>query len=169
MATATTTKLFKIVGWTVVGALALGAAGAAALAIWARSVGVPPDLGVIDGRLKACPDSPNCVSTQAEPLDGARYLPPVPMGQPASIAQERVRQILDAEPRAEVLRDEPGYLHAVFRSPIMGFPDDVEIYFDEPAGLIHFRSASRLGRSDLGVNYARMERLSLRFAEAVAR
>jgi uncharacterized protein (DUF1499 family) len=162
-------KLIKIVGWTAAGALALGAAGAAALFIWARSAAVPPGLGVSDGRLQACPDSPNCVSTQAEPLDGARYLPPVPMGQPAIIAQERVRQILDAEPRAEVLSDQPGYLHAVFRSPTIGFPDDVEIYFDEPAGLIHFRSASRLGHSDVGVNRARMERLSLRFAEAVAR
>ena len=74
-------------------------------------------------------------------------------------AQQRVREVLAAQPRVELIHDEPGYLHAVFRSPTMGFPDDVEFLFDEAAGLIHFRSASRLGRGDLGVNRARIEEI----------
>jgi uncharacterized protein (DUF1499 family) len=44
----------------------------------------------------------------------------------------------------------------------MRFVDDVEIFFDEKAGLLHVRSASRLGRRDFGVNRARVEALRAR-------
>lgn len=153
-------RLVKILGLAAAGGAALVAAGAATLAVQARTVGVPPGLGVRDGRLALCPPFPNCVSTQAEPGDSLHSMPPVPLSAPADEAQQRLRDLLAGEQRVELLRDEPGYLHAVFRSATMAFPDDVEFYFDEAAGLIHFRSASRLGKGDLGVNRARMERLS---------
>jgi uncharacterized protein (DUF1499 family) len=41
----------------------------------------------------------------------------------------------------------------------MRYVDDVELYYDEPAGLVHVRSASRLGRRDFGVNRKRVEEL----------
>jgi uncharacterized protein (DUF1499 family) len=53
-----------------------------------------------------------------------------------------------------------------FRTPVIGFIDDVEFRFDDRAGMIHFRSASRLGRSDLGVNRKRMETLRARYRAA---
>ena len=43
------------------------------------------------------------------------------------------------------------------RSRIFRFADDVDFRFDDEARLIHFRSASRLGRKDFGVNRERME------------
>ncbi|HMQ31753.1 MAG TPA: DUF1499 domain-containing protein [Chloroflexaceae bacterium] len=160
--------VLKILGWAAAGAAVLAAAGAATLAVQARTVGVPPGLGVADGRLAPCPDSPNCVSSQADPGDRVHYMPPVPLGAPAAEAQASLRELLAAQPRVELLRDEPGYLHAVFRSATFGFPDDVEFYLDEAAGLIHFRSAARLGQGDMGVNRARMERLSAELAAALA-
>ncbi len=42
-----------------------------------------------------------------------------------------------------------------FKSQLMGYVDDVEFYFDGKA--IQVRSASRLGKSDLGVNRKRIE------------
>lgn len=162
-------KLLRILGWATAGFAALVAAGVAALAVQARIVGVPPGLGVIDGRLATCPASPNCVSTQADPIDRTHYISPLPLSTPAAEAQPRVREVLLAQPRVELLRDEPGYLHAVFRSATMGFPDDVELYLDEKAGLIHFRSAARLGYGDMGVNRARMEQISAELMAALAR
>jgi uncharacterized protein (DUF1499 family) len=44
----------------------------------------------------------------------------------------------------------------------MRYVDDVEFTFDEKAGLLHVRSASRLGRRDFGVNRARVEALRAR-------
>jgi uncharacterized protein (DUF1499 family) len=52
-----------------------------------------------------------------------------------------------------------GYLHATFTTPLLKFTDDLELWLDAPGGVLQVRSASRLGRSDLGVNRARVERL----------
>lgn len=159
----------RLVRWMGVGMLALSAASAALLAIFARTVGVPPGLGVNDGRLAPCPASPNCVSSQTVPADREHFLPPWRLTSPLPEAQTRLRAILAAQPRTTILREEPGYLHAVVRSALFGFPDDIEFYLDSDAGLIHFRSAARLGQGDLGVNRARVEALSAAFRSASAR
>lgn len=153
-------QIVKILGWGAAGLAALVAASVASLAVQARTVGVPPGLGVSGGRLAPCPSSPNCVSTQADPADSIHAMPALPLTLPVAEAQARLREVLAAQPRVEVLRDEPGYIHSVFRSATMNFPDDVEFYLDEAAGLIHFRSASRLGYGDMGANRARMEQIS---------
>ncbi|MGH7970152.1 MAG: DUF1499 domain-containing protein, partial [Limisphaerales bacterium] len=55
------------------------------------------------------------------------------------------------------------YLHAEFRSPLMGFVDDVEFVLAPEQKLIHVRSAARLGYSDFGVNRKRAEFLRAQF------
>ena len=49
------------------------------------------------------------------------------------------------------------YVYAEARSRVFGFVDDVEFRFDDSAKKIDFRSASRVGRRDFGVNRSRME------------
>jgi uncharacterized protein (DUF1499 family) len=49
---------------------------------------------------------------------------------------------------------------------LMRFVDDAEFYLDEKAGVIHVRSASRLGSSDFGVNRARIESIRAKLAQA---
>jgi uncharacterized protein (DUF1499 family) len=63
---------------------------------------------------------------------------------------------------------ENGYLAATFQSPLFRFVDDVELRLDRPSGVIHIRSASRVGRSDLGKNRERVEAIRRRFNEIVA-
>ena len=53
------------------------------------------------------------------------------------------------------------YFAATFTSTIFGFVDNLEIRIDTNKNVIHIRSASRVGRSDLGVNKKRIERLKL--------
>ena len=60
---------------------------------------------------------------------------------------------------------EDNYLHFEFRSAFFGFVDDVEFLIDPEDHIIHFRSASRAGYSDLGVNRRRMEQLRKAFGE----
>lgn len=151
-----TACLFKIVFFGVLGLVLLVSLGGWVLA---RTAAPPSGLGVRDGKLAPCPDSPNCVSSQADASDSAHYSPPITFsGDPARV-RERLRQVLESRPRVTVLRDEPDYLYAEFRSRWFGFVDDVEFWIDPEAGLIHFRSASRVGYSDLGVNRSRMERI----------
>lgn len=140
----------------------LGAFGWVLLAgvgLWvlARTASPPADLGVHNGKLAPCPSRPNCVSSQADPSDQVHFLPPIPYAGELSQIHARLRQVLMAQPRVTIRRDEPGYLHAEFKSKLFGFVDDVEFLLDPRTGQIHFRSASRVGYSDLGANRARIE------------
>lgn len=117
----------------------------------------PSHLGVREGRLVPCPQSPNCVVSQGE-TDAQHAIAPLTYGADPSTAMATLRQVVEAQPGSEVIEQTDTYLYAEFTSQLMGFVDDVEFYLppDEP-GTIHVRSASRLGESDLGVNRKRIE------------
>jgi uncharacterized protein (DUF1499 family) len=116
----------------------------------------PTNLGYADGRLAPCRSTPNCVSSQADPKDEQHYIAPltVPKNPIASI-----RKAIESMPRTTIVEVEPGYLYAEFKSKLMGFVDDVEFLVDPAKGVVHVRSASRLGRRDFGVNRERIEKL----------
>lgn len=122
----------------------------------------PGNLGVKDGRLASCGRRLNCVSSQAEPGDGQRYVAPIAFKGGAAAAIAAARRAVESMPRARVVRAEDNYLHAEFRSKLMGYVDDVEFAFDAGAGVLHVRSASRLGRRDFDVNRERVEALRAR-------
>lgn len=124
----------------------------------------PDNLGVTNGRLAPCPDSPNCVSTFA--TDELHGIEPMAYAGETTVAQTALLTTLNNLPRITVITNEPAYIHAEARSALWGFVDDLEFTFDETAGLIHFRSASRLGYGDMGVNRARMEALRVAYESA---
>lgn len=119
----------------------------------------PNNLGVRDGRLAPCKPTPNCVCSQADPADDTHYIEPLR----GTIAD--ARRVLRNLPRVRIIRDEPSYLYAEFRTRLMRFVDDVELYFD--GRVLHVRSCSRIGRHDLGTNRRRVESLR-RLIEAAA-
>lgn len=119
----------------------------------------PDDLGVTDGLLKACPNTPNCVSTQA-PADDLHYMEPLAFDGDLAAAQEAILSTIRAMPRTRIVTVEDDYIYAEFRTALMGYVDDVEFYLDAENGLIHFRSASRLGMGDMGANRSRMNEIS---------
>ena len=122
----------------------------------------PDNLGVKDGRLAPPKTTPNCVSSQAAPSDAEHCIAPIPFKGDAAAAMAAVRKAVEGMRDATVIRQEGGYLYAEYRSTLMRFVDDVEFFHDDKAGLIHVRSASRLGRRDMGVNRARIESLRAR-------
>ena len=119
-------------------------------------IGTPPA-----SRLAPCPHTPNCVSTQAPP--GRQRMEPLPYpGSPAQ-ARKRLLDVLRRYPRTRIVRQDPDYLKVECRSRIFRFVDDVEFVFDDDARQIHFRSASRIGYGDRGVNRKRMEEIVAAF------
>jgi uncharacterized protein (DUF1499 family) len=122
----------------------------------------PDNLGVKDGRLASCGRRINCVSSQADPGDAERYVAPLPFKGSAAEAIAAARRAVESMARARVVHAQGNYLHAEFRSKLMGYVDDVEFAFDAQAGVLHLRSASRLGRRDYNVNRARVEALRAR-------
>lgn len=96
--------------------------------------------------LAACPNQPGCARREVagRELDGTL---------------ETLRAALERAPRTRIVRVAPTYLHAEVRSRLFGFVDDVEARLDPVTGQLELRSASRVGKSDLGVNGARLDRL----------
>lgn len=73
-----------------------------------------------------------------------------------------ILEVLAEAPRARVVEAEADYIHAEFTTLLFRFVDDVEFAIDASARRVDFRSASRVGYSDLGTNRRRMEALSRR-------
>jgi uncharacterized protein (DUF1499 family) len=115
----------------------------------------PADLGVTNGRLKPAPQSPNAVSSQAE--DVQHKIAPFTYRTTAAQAKDALVQIIEGAPRAKIITQSADYLYAEYESALFGFVDDVELYFEPGSKVVQVRSASRVGRSDFGVNRARIE------------
>lgn len=126
-------------------------------------VAVPPpnNLGVKNGRLAACPNSQNCVSSQ----DGrySCWIAPLTYQDDPNAAWSRLRRIIDGMPSARVIEDTGSYIHFEDSSPFFGFVDDVEFSIEPSTSRIHVRSGSRIGYSDLGVNRRRVESIRSTF------
>lgn len=140
-------------------ASALGVAGTSAFHFEGDR---PLNLGFQDGRLLACPETPNCVSSEAS--DNEHQIAPIRYDVPTRKAMQALKQVIDDSARAEVLKADDGYIYAEFTSRLLGFVDDVEFAFDPQQQEIHVRSASRLGQSDLGVNRQRIETIRTELA-----
>lgn len=130
------------------------------IAISACTGSVPADLG----QFSPCPESPNCVSTQAK--DETHAIAPIAYSEDRETTKTRLLEIVHSLPNTRVVVDKGDFFHVEFTSSIFRFVDDVEFYLAKEEGKIHFRSASRIGRSDLGVNRKRMEEIRSRFASS---
>ena len=128
----------------------------------------PDNLGARDGRFAPPKKTPNCVSSQAGDSDAEHYIAPIVFKSGATEAMAAVRNAVEGMQGATVIRQEGNYLYAEFRTRLLRFVDDVEFVFDDKAGVIHVRSASRLGRRDFGVNRARAEALRSRIEARVS-
>lgn len=117
-----------------------------------------PYLGVKDGRLAECPSSPNCVSTQAGQQD--KKMDPLPFSKDLETSKQVMKEVLHQMERTTIETETENYIHSIVQSKWMKFKDDVEFYFDQDEQVIHFRSASRTGYSDMGVNRKRMNSIS---------
>ncbi|MCG8570657.1 MAG: DUF1499 domain-containing protein [Spirochaetes bacterium] len=119
------------------------------------------EIGMTNGSLQPCPDSPNCVSTFAE--DEEHQISPIFYRDSLIEVKKKILATIEKMPRTTIITVEENYIHVEFRSKIMRFVDDVEFLIDDQNKIIHFRSASRLGYSDMGVNRERMEQFRILF------
>jgi uncharacterized protein (DUF1499 family) len=151
-----------IVKWLVIAVLLLIVFAIAAGQLGFLQGTPPADLGVREGRLKPPSVTENSVSSQAALYPDhpqRKYADIAPLALkgdgPATIA--RIKAIVEGMDGAKVVKSEPGYLYAQFTTRLMKYVDDVEFWFDPAANVIQVRSASRVGRGDLGVNRKRVE------------
>jgi uncharacterized protein (DUF1499 family) len=127
----------------------------------------PATLGVKAGALAPCPQSPNCVVSQGQE-DSEHAIAPIAYTSDQATAMAQLVEIVKAMPRTAIVQQTDDYLYAEFTSQLMGFVDDVEFYLPASMPVIHVRSASRLGESDLGVNRQRIEAIRSQLAPLAA-
>lgn len=149
----------------------------AVLVLVAAQVGLfsgrqPDDIGVKDGRFKTPSPTRNSVSSQAtlypdHPQLAYASIAPLPFkaaGAPQSF--QALQAVLRAMPGMTIVEQKPDYLHAEARTRWLHFVDDLEFWANPASGTIELRSASRLGREDLGVNRERIETIRAAYLAA---
>ena len=114
-------------------------------------------IGIIDGKFHPCPKSPNCVSTQS--TDEKHRMEAIQYSSTVDEAKGKIKNIITSFKRTKLITETENYLHFEFRTATFKFVDDVEFYLDDKEKLIHFRSAARMGWSDMGVNRKRMRKI----------
>lgn len=123
---------------------------------WAIGNYTPEALSLYQGgnSLHPCPDTPNCVSSTYS--DDSHHIETI-------LGDEQVfkslKAIVSGEPRVTVISQTDQYLHAEFRTKLLAYIDDLELLHINGSSEIQLRSASRLGKSDFGVNKNRIQAL----------
>lgn len=117
----------------------------------------PPPVGLVDGKLRACPSTPNCV--QSEGADADHAIAPLPYKADRGASERALEAALASVPNTEIKARTGNHWHAHNVSRLFRFIDDIEVRFDDVRGEIHLRSASRVGYSDMGANRKRMDAL----------
>jgi len=114
--------------------------------------------------LAPCPSSPNCVSSRAVEDDARHSMPALVFEGSPDDARDAIVETMRFF-GGRVVLEEVDYVRAEFVSRIFGFVDDVEWVIDAAAARADFRSASRVGYSDLGTNRRRMRKIVRRLIE----
>ncbi len=117
-------------------------------------------VGLSQGKLSACPGTPNCVCSEYE--SSAFYITPFTIQGPSDKAWQQLKR-LALSAGGTVHEESQSYLWVSFTSKWLRFTDDVEFRIDAERNMIHVRSASRIGRSDFGVNRQRIEALRMQY------
>ena len=142
----------------------LAIAGVVAVAAWyLKPDPKPGPLGLDQGALRPCPESPNCVCSLAS--DG-HAVAAFQLAVPWVDARGKIVSALSGMTGFKVVKVEDDYLHLECRTLLMRYVDDLELHWDAKAGLLHVRSASRVGYSDLGANRKRVEAVRSNFRAA---
>ena len=124
------------------------------LALAAQSRSMSVTLGITDGGLRACPATPNCVSSDA-PVGDSHHIAPI--ADPTGEKWATLVATVSAMKGASLVDSDERYAHFTFTSNFIRFVDDVEFHYRPDVGEIAIRSASRVGRGDWNANRNRGE------------
>ena len=123
--------------------------------------------GSVDGRLKHCPDKPNCVCSEYR-RDTEHFIEALELSEQSAASSLATLRAIITESGGVIISERADYIAATFTSSLFGFVDDLEIRLDKDEALIHSRSASRVGHGDLGANRKRVELIRARFRQIQA-
>lgn len=118
----------------------------------------PMGQAMAENPMQKCPSSPNCVSSVSGE-DEKHKIEPFKFKETLEATKQALQKAIESSERSRITEQKEDYWKCEFKSKLWGFVDDVEFYFDKAEKMIHVRSASRTGYSDMGVNRKRIEAL----------
>lgn len=130
------------------------------LAFYSRTMEAP---ALVDGQLSACPHKTNCINTETSSHTDKNNQPIKLPDSVTSVSALKTLKEIIIEMDGKIGAEKENYLSATFSSSFFGFVDDFEIKINEEKRIIHFRSASRVGRSDFGTNRKRINVIQKKF------
>ena len=151
----------KLLLYTVIGIIVIVGLMLVALSIASRK---QPELGLLNGQLRPCPTTPNCVCSEQQVEEA--FVKPLSFTSTTEEAWGMIKQAI-VETGGVVVNEQDGYLHARYETPLLRYVDDVELRLDVNQQLIHIRSASRVGHSDLGANRKRVTKIRAAFDKQI--
>ena len=114
-------------------------------------------VGLTANQLSQCGSKPNCVCSEQRE-QGEHYIEPLKLTQDNTLSLQQVGEVIKTA-GGDVVQTSDNYLSATFASSLFGFVDDFEVRLDAEQGVLHLRSASKVGHSDFGVNRKRVEQI----------
>lgn len=115
----------------------------------------PSQVGV--GIIAPCPNSPNCVSSQAE--NEGQKIEPISIRSSSTETLDALEKVIGEMPNSTVVTRTDSYLYVEFRSSFWNFIDDAEFFVNAEDNVVEVRSSARIGYSDGGVNRARYRKI----------
>jgi uncharacterized protein (DUF1499 family) len=135
-----------------------------AIGIIRRNLEIPDTIGIRGNKLAPMPPTPNAVSSQTQDL--SKYVDPLPLKNIDTNYLEKIEDIVKSQGGVIASRTEV-YLHAIFTSKGLRFKDDVEFLVNLEEGVVHYRSGSRVGSGDMGVNRNRYEAIKNAYVQSL--
>lgn len=117
-----------------------------------------PRLGVSQGRFQPLSPKPNGVSSQTDVA--SQRVEPWTFKDTQGATMAALKAAVAAYGGAAVKTQTDDYLYVVFTTPSLRFHDDVEFWLNTSKREVEFRSSSRAGYSDMGLNRERYQKLS---------
>lgn len=117
--------------------------------------GITP--GLVNSKLSPCSDKPNCICTEYQE-DESHYTDAIKITENDPIILTQIIENAIQKTGGIITSKKPDYFSATYTSSLFRYIDDFEIRIDNEKKLIHIRSASRVGHSDMGMNLKRIEK-----------
>jgi len=114
--------------------------------------------GLVDSRLTPCPNKPNCICTEF-PNHKLHYANAINYNE---LNLDKISEAIQSIGGTITIHKD-NYIAATFTSRLFKYVDDFELRIDTENKLIHIRSASRVGNSDMGINLKRIENFKEKF------
>jgi len=115
--------------------------------------------GLVNSKLTPCPDKPNCICTEY-PDDKSHFTDAIKF---ETLDIDKISKAIEST-GGIISTTENNYIAATYTSRLFKYVDDFEVRMDSENQLIHIRSASRVGHSDMGANLKRIESFKKTFS-----